>query len=249
MCGSVVKISSNRASRSASMLCSESISKRPSSPARRTSFPRVVLRFVQQAVIDARVVEDPGENPGALLQPLVEAREISDEPEVLHGLFAGVGDLEVQPACPPVPVRARAPKGVALRSQVLQSLLQAGVHGPGVDKTAAQLDDGGHVLDAHRADVNAVHARRTGPQGGSVDHLAGNLRPAGLGKRAGAFRPPLAVEQGDPAGGGVDPLAQVEDEVAGDNGAPVRPDRPRGSGHTACKRQGRGVPPGEVRDP
>ena len=185
----------------------------------------VALVLVEDAEVDAGVVENPGQRAGQLGDPFVEAGVVADEPQVADGLGAGVLRLEVEALGPPGPLAGRLPEAVALGGQVLQGVLQARLHLPLVDQRPAQLDDRRDVLDAHGAGLDAGHARRAGPQRLGLDDVAGQLRvPRGrlvkppsvavAGQGARRRRPVLPVEHRVEAVLAVDPLAEVEDEVA-----------------------------------
>ena len=70
---------------------------------------RVALTVEQQPERHARVVQDRGEPLRLALHALVERGEVSDEPEVLHRLLAGVGDREVESLGPAGARRADLP--------------------------------------------------------------------------------------------------------------------------------------------
>ena len=146
--------------------------------------------------------------------PLVEAGEVADEPQVPDGLLAGVLDLELEALGPPGPLPGRLPEAVALGGEVLERVLEGRLHAPLVDEGPAHLDDGRDVLDADRAGLDAGHAGRAGPEGLLFDDVAGQFGVAVAGQRAGRRRAGLPVEQRVDARLLIDPLPQVEDEVA-----------------------------------
>ena len=124
---------------------------------------RAALTVEQQPEGHAGVVQDPGEPLGLALHALVERGEVSDEPDVLHRLLAGVGDREVESLGPAsAPSRGLA-VGVALHGEVLQRLLQQRIHVAPLDERAAHVDDRAHRLDPRGAAVDARHARRALP--------------------------------------------------------------------------------------
>jgi hypothetical protein len=148
-------------------------------------------------------------------QALVEGGVVAHEPQVADGLLAGVFDREVELLRPPRPHAGRLAEGVPLGGQVLEGVLEGRLHPALVDEGAPELDDGRDVLDPHRADLHAGHARRARPQRLLLDDVAGHPGVAIAREGSGGGRPHLAVEEGVDAVLAVGPLAQVEDEVPG----------------------------------
>ena len=122
--------------------------------------------------LDAGAVQDARDAARGLLRALVEGGEVADEPEVLDGLLARVGDLEVQSLGPARAHTAGLAVGVALLGEVLQRVLQHRLHRALVDELAPPLHDRRHVLDADGAGLDAGHARRARPQHVVADDLA-----------------------------------------------------------------------------
>ena len=96
--------------------------------------PGVALVLVEDAEVDAGVVEDLGQGSGQATEPLFEAGVVAHEPEVLDRFLAGVLHREVQALRPPGPHPGRLPEGVPLGGQVLEGVLEGGVHRPLVDQ-------------------------------------------------------------------------------------------------------------------
>ena len=108
-------------------------------------------------------MQDLGEPLRLALHSLVERGEVSDEPDVLHRLLAGVGNREVESPGPASASSRGLAVGVPLHGEVLERPLQRRIHVAPLDERATHVDDRPHRLDPRGAAVDARHARRALP--------------------------------------------------------------------------------------
>ncbi len=196
------------------MFSSARLRNSPSSPARRTSLPAVRSASWRIPKSTPAACEQPREGERVALVARIEARVVADEPQHVDGLLPGVAHLEVELPRPACPLAPRLAERVAARRHGLEHVLQALVEVALLDQAAPQQVDDRHVLDADRADLDARHALHARPQRVRRDSR----------RRARARRRAAGRARGRAA-----------------TAAARRrwPDRPRGSGRSACRRRGR----------